>query len=530
MADAIVLCGYSKVRYSTKPAGAYVVANVFRSMGLSCVVIDHVFALPLSDLEVLFRRYADERTKFICVSTTLLGPIGSTINVMSECDRLLEPILRVLKILAPNAKTIVGGSKITRGDLSSLPFDYQVKGQAERTLKAIVRHELVGEPLVSNQGVVDDKTYGYQTYSEDDYLRFEDIDGVLHGETLPAEVGRGCVFKCAFCDYDLIGKKFGDYTKNFEQLQSFFLHNYDKFGTTRYQFSDDTLNDSEEKIDLIYRVSNSLPFDLEFGGYIRAELLEKHGCTKLLDAGLRGANIGIETFNKQAGATVGKGFGERAWKVLDDLRKAGGPNIAVNINLIVGLPNDSLKDLERQAELVVQSSSIDNVFYTPLGIPKVGGSLFSEGGWRRYYTETDVMTERIRESYAKHPQTRTFFDTNINWQSEHLNVSEAIELSNRFQKHFEANRPYVINRVTAFCVMSLLEHFSMSEMRRLLYVEAEPILLKKVSDKVRLYYNLMRSVEVSSTEGKLIGEPVLPLEGFKSKIHWVKHEQHQEHR
>jgi hypothetical protein len=62
----------------------------------------------------------------------------------------------------------------------------------------------------------------------------------------------------------------------------------------------------------------------------------------------------------------------------------------------------------------------------------------------------------------------------------------------------------------------------MFEMRMIPYVIAEPALLKKVSDKVRRYYNLMKAVEVPSTEGKLIGQPILPSEGFKSKIQWVR--------
>lgn len=526
MADAVILCGYSKVRYSTKPAGAYVVANIFRSMGLSAVVLDYALAIPTERLQALLRKHVDTDTKFVCVSTTLMGPVGSNINVMSECDALLEPYLQLAKDLAPSAKFIVGGSKITRNDLSSLPFDYQIKGQAETVLKAVVRHALLDEPLISSYGVVTDKVYGYSSYSTDDYLRFEDIDGVLPGETLPAEVGRGCVFKCAFCDYDLIGKKFGDFVKPFDILRQMFLRNYEKFGTTRYQFSDDTLNDSQEKIDLIHDVSRSLPFQLEFGGYIRAELLEKYGASKLIDAGLRGANIGIETFNKRAGATVGKGFGERAWKVLDNLRLAGGENLSVNINLIVGLPFDRVSDIESQAEAVVSSSSIDNVFYTPLGIPKRGNSLFSEGGWKKFYTETDAMTDSVKSSYEQHPQTQTFFDTNINWQSSEMNVSEAIDLCKKLQANFERDRPFIVNRVTAFCAMALLEHFTMQEMRTLRYDSAEPKMLARVRDKVNRYIEVMAKIDVPSTPNFVLqGEPVVPEKGFVSKIHWARHEE-----
>jgi hypothetical protein len=42
MADAVIFGGYSGVWFATKPAGAHVIANTFRDMGMTAVVVDHV--------------------------------------------------------------------------------------------------------------------------------------------------------------------------------------------------------------------------------------------------------------------------------------------------------------------------------------------------------------------------------------------------------------------------------------------------------------------------------------------------------
>lgn len=523
MADSVIFCGYSKVRYGTKPAGALVVANTFRSMGLSSVMIDHAFSMSWNNLRQLIDKFVTHHTRFICLSTTLLGPPGSVINVMADCDVIFEPIMEYIKQIAPLAVFIVGGSKITRGEPSSLPWNYYVRGQAEESLRAIVAHELRGDNLVElYPNVVSDKTYGFNSFNDNDFLKFTNDDGVLPGETLPIEFGRGCVFKCAFCDYDMIGKQFGDYVKSEEVFYSILMSNYEKFGTTRYQFSDDTLNDSEDKIDRLCRVSKRLPFQLEFGAYLRIELLEKikDSAHRLLDAGLRGANFGIETLNKTAGATVGKGYGKNAIRTLSQARRVWKDDVAVNINIIVGLPHDTVSDLHKQHEILTDGEFLDHVFYTPLAIPKKGESLFSQGLYKKYYTEAKELHPYFASTIHQYKATETFFNENLNWESPDLNVGEAILLSRKFQDDFSNRRPYVVNNVTAFCVMSLLENFTMAELRTMRINEHDSNLALVAKEKVEKYIQLMlsESVSVPSKFTNLTMEQVVPSSSFVSKI------------
>jgi len=524
MADALVLCGYSKVRFGTKPAGALVVANVIRSMGLTAAVIDHSLAMPKEFLFRLIDKFVDINTKFICVSTTLLGPPGSNINAMKSCDRLLAPILDYIRTISPNAKFIIGGSKMTAGEPTSLPFDYIVRGQAEVSLKAIILHEMRGDPLHTlSPGIVTDKIYGFNEFNTNTDLRPTSIDGVLDNETLPFEFGRGCVFQCAFCNYDMIGKKFGDYNKTEETILSVLLSNYEKFGTTRYQLADDTLNDSDEKIDRIYRISQRLPFELEFGAYIRVELLEKlsGSASKLLDSGLRGANLGLETLNKTAGATVGKGYGMKAIQTLTNARKIWKDTVAVNANFIIGLPHDSFRDLKEQHNILVEADWLDHVFYTPLGIPHKGDSLFSQGLYKKYYTETSTLHPHFQAAIKQHEETESYFAENLNWQSAEMNSGEAILLARDFMFDFSAKRPYIVNNVTSFCVMSLLENLTMHELRTMRYDDADKLLTGFAYKKIQRYIQKMLSPEINIPSTPVIPasyvNEIIPSAGFKGK-------------
>ena len=524
MADAIVFGGYSAVAWGTKPAGAYVVANIFRNIGLSAVVVDHAFAIPVEHRSKIIAKYITADTKFVCLSTTLLGTPGNVWTRIAECDDLFEPIMHEIKTIAPHAVFIIGGSKITRGEKTRLPFDYVVKGQAEICLQAIVGKVLFGHDLALDPaGYVSDKIYDYNSFGQDNLLCFSELDSVSPTETLPIEMARGCVFKCAFCEYNMTGKNFGDYNKSEEVMYAALMSNYEKFGTTRYQFSDDTLNDSEEKVDQLLKISNRLPFQLEFGAYLRAELLEKHpdSAAKLLDAGLRGANFGIETLNKRSGASVGKGYGMAAVSTLTNAKKIWNNNVAVNINIIVGLPYDTVEDIMLQQKILVEGDFLDNVFYTCLGIPRTGDSLFSEGLYKKYYRDLSPPPAHLLDKFKDESITMEFFNESIVWESDIMNVGEAIELERYLTEDFAAKRPYIVNSVNAFCSMSLLEHYSMDQLRTLKFKEEQKNLYNLAHLKVKQHVEFLLSSAVSVPNSNML--PTLNYvnptrQPFKTKI------------
>ena len=500
MIDAVIFGGYSIVSWGTKPAGAYVVANIFRSLGLSAMVVDHVFAIPKSFQKEIIKKYITPSTKFVCLSTTLLGTPGNTWNNINECDDLFEPLMQDIKLIAPAVIFIIGGSKITKGEKSRLPFNYAIKGQGEETIKAIVAKELYNKEIIfDNDGFVSDKVYSFNDFNTSTLLSFTEHDGVSANETLPIEMARGCVFKCAFCDYNMTGKNFGDYNKNEEVLYNILIGNYEKFGTTRYQFADDTLNDSEEKINLLLKISKRLPFQLEFGAYLRVELLEKYpdSIQQLYDAGLRGANFGLETLNKTAGSSVGKGYGMKAVEILKKAKKIWKSEVAVNANIIIGLPFDTVEDIMFQQKLFTEEDFVDNVFYMALGIPRRGESLFSQGMYSKYYKDLLPVPQKIIDQFIDEPLTLNYFKNSVVWESDIMNLAEAIKLERYLTEDFSMKRPFIINNVNAFCSMSLMEHYTMQQLRTLSFKQQQENLYQIARQKVAKHIKFLLSYILS---------------------------------
>lgn len=214
---------------------------------------------------------------------------------------------------------------------------------------------------------------GFKLIRRDNNFSITDIatkflpeDHLNHGEVLPIEISRGCRFKCKFCYYPLNGRKKNDYIRDSEDLYQEFMRNYDQFGTTQYRFLDDTYNESVEKLALVDAVIQKLPFRLEFESYIRHELLDANQLELLRSSGLKSAILGVETLNKLSGESVGKGMAAgRTLDIVQSLRDAI-PNCYIATGMIIGLPYDSVNNLDWAYQLCQRSDLFDKINWYPL--------------------------------------------------------------------------------------------------------------------------------------------------------------------
>lgn len=495
MSHSVIFAGHSRVEFSSKPAGAYVIANVLRKYGFTATVIDLVFSLPKEELHALIDKFVTSTTRFICLSTTLLGPVNLDAGTLEDCEAEFKPIMEYCQTRAPQATWIIGGSKIGKHDPTTLPFHYAVIGQGESTLTAIINHELYDDPLqvleeINGVKYVSDRTYGFDEFNTSQELTFTAQDGVAPGEVLPLEYGRGCVFKCSYCSYDLTGKSFGDFTKTEEALYSSLMNNYELFGTTKYTLTDDTINDSLEKALGLQRVVDRLPFKIEFGGYMRLELFQKH--PEMVEiyraAGLKAVNFGIETFNKKAGAAVGKGFGEKAKDVLEQLKQVWGDDVEITGNFILGLPHDTFQDLEAQQLWLESSPVFTNLFYSTLVISKSQGLQ----GFEDYYTDLPITPE-LQIYLDKHSQVRQFFKTYLNWGSPEMNRAQADALRRSYTDRFIRSRGNKLSaQLSAFNLMVLSRYHPLDELKTFLLKDYSTIMSSIRRRRIDEYLELMK--------------------------------------
>lgn len=386
MAQVIICAGIAVVPY-IRPVGPYQLANVLRQAGYTVQVIDQYPWIAYQGVDTairLFEKFLGPETLWIGYSSTWFKRIQDMMpgpddhlpgGVAKRKEQIRENTLlftnpELIKIkqavhrINPRVKFVMGGARSVLGRIGQFSplIDYCIEGYADHSVLRL-SHWLSGRgdpPLMTINGD------GTRTISNDykaegfDYenfqFRWDDLDLVNPGETLPMEIARGCMFKCAFCSYPLNGRRKMDYLKNPQVLRAQFIDNYQRFGTTNYFFLDDTFNDSVEKLQILHdQVFARLPFKVSFGAFMRLDLINAHRETipLLRDMGLTGAFLGIESLNEAANRSIGKGIsGEKIVEILNILIKEW-PDAILDGQFIMGLPHDSEETIRAWLDLLL---------------------------------------------------------------------------------------------------------------------------------------------------------------------------------
>lgn len=423
-----------------RPLSIYRLATHLRANNISVQNIWGWKNFNPTDFYNICKKFIGVDTLVVGISTTLLGTRTDGFYGISE--DVLQLRLQLIRKLAPNVKIVVGGSQVAEVPMSSIPaqdlVDVFVTGQGEESLLAIVqsmqnntrfRTASIGPNIVSQD------TYPYSKFSTSK-TEFISSDCIIPGEGLSFEFARGCIFKCSFCTYELTGKTRGDYSKNYDLVREELITNYNEHGTQHYNIVDDLLNDSEDKVNLVLDVAESLPFKITYAGFIRLDMLRRfpNMATKLRDSGLISAFMGIETINDASGRAVGKGLGrERINEALDIIKEKWQQEIMVETGLILGLPYDT-EDTKYQTLEWLQSAPASEVIHdisiNPLGInryrkiseidqdPAKFGYNITDSGWTTAnYNSAQALADSrwvIGEYYKNRKYNKPVSPDNIN--------------------------------------------------------------------------------------------------------------------
>jgi len=459
-----------------RPAGAYAVATTLRAAGYSVQVVDHFLLLGVEKTLAIIDKFVGPNTLFVGFGTTFMNPTyrhlkeaevnnqiftydgywTTTSNRNIYVDTIAyrvpisDPEMDAIKnrITSINSKTklVIGGSKAN--DLRQSQMDVFIIGYAEQSVVDFAKYlqgknpffhyrtTQAGQMIVDHD--IDAKNYNFSESG----IRFSSTDLIDSTELLPLEVARGCIFKCKFCSFRLIGKKKNDYTKTFEALYSELMYNYDNFGVTRYTFVDDTLNESIYKLDHILRVVKKLPFKLEIASYIRHDLIHTYPemADMLSEIGLKAACFGIESLNHETGKLIGKGLHpEKTKELLTWLRneKKWKNNILMYSGFIIGLPKDTVNTVTTWTEEISDPSyPLDSVYIIPL-------MMISDS--------TRLKKSEFELNYEKYGYTYETGST-VRWKNKDWTYDSATAFAKKYTlRNWESKR----NTVTSFASVAL---------------------------------------------------------------------------
>lgn len=460
----------------SRTAGPFRIATELRNNGYETLVIDHFLWMSVIDKQKIFdiidrfvttdliavgfsatffqKKFFDDHVPFAAkidnrVDTSLLTSPKIPYLVPLSREYMQELKNRVLKI-NPKVKFVLGGATKNFNDITDTVFDTYILGFADNSFINYIKYLDGKNPFfqfrTDGNKLILDKDPAATGFCVDHAVidwRPEDI--MIEGERVPIEISRGCIFKCTFCGYALNGKKKYDYVKSTDVLKLEMQKNYDNYGIKDYWFTDDTYNDTVDKVSSIRDMVKELPFDIKFRAYLRLDLLAAHPETvdMVNETGLEMTMLGIESLNYSNAKLVGKGIkAEKVTKTLNWLwnEKGWNKNVYVMTCIILGLPHDSIDNMGWMDHIDSTDFCSDNVCLNPLYISRNSSSLFQstfdkeysnygyyfEGddiwNWKNKNTGLDFLTIEQKVSKIK----ADFKNKNLTglMHERHLNISK----------------------------------------------------------------------------------------------------------
>lgn len=394
MTDVVIFSDTSRPGIWLRGIGPYSLASTLRQNEYTVEIIDFISAIPYDDFYKLCEKYLSNDNKIIGISTTWMSASDTfTTDLKSSYDKkkiqsnqmFFDPEIHseyydsfswaltskmpkryidIIRKFAPNAKLVLGGARAVDFD-DGVSYDHVILGYAENEILDLLANEKE-YPYIINHDVKGEKGvynfYKSQTlYTENDFL--------MNDETVAIEIGRGCVFKCKYCSFPLIGKKKLTYMKDVDLLRDEFIRNWEEHKINRYIISDDTFNDSTEKLEVIANLVDSLPFKLNFWCFARLDIMAvKFEQAELMKRiGLREVQFGVESFNPKSAQVVGKGMGaDKKKDALYKLKELWGDDIHIKCSFIIGLPFETTESLKESFDwLSKKDCPIDMVGVNP---------------------------------------------------------------------------------------------------------------------------------------------------------------------
>jgi radical SAM superfamily enzyme YgiQ (UPF0313 family) len=436
-----------------RPMGAYVIANELRKQGYNILVIDFYYQMGSVALEDLLRKNISDDTIFLGYSSSLFASKRMGIFVPNNDREHFVKTNQLVKTLNPNIKILFGGANSKALSSFNLRYrfnlgvDYAMHGYSESMIVDFVNNEKNNLPQRVRSSYNNLKEIDYDFKAEDFEFNssvhsWKDEDVILKNEVLPLEVARGCIFKCKFCAYPLLGKnpKDNSYIKREDVLLREILENYEKYNTTNYFIIDDTFNERTDKIQMLLNVRDRSKIDLRFGAFNRIELIARkpEQLPLLKDLNLSSMFFGIESLNYETSKTIGKGIKkEEISETLSRIRTIYNNNISITTGLIIGLPHETEETFSKNFEWITrEDSGVDTITISPLELA------------------TSTHTE---SSFIKNPEKYgyTILKDTGKWVSDQWTSDRAGELARKYILEIQQSGRQKVSSYTALVLTGL---------------------------------------------------------------------------
>ena len=348
-----------------------------------------------------------------------------------EVKKAVEVAREACKKIGIKPMFIAGGihaSTEPQKTRDELGFDYAFKGEADRGIVDLAD----GEDPTTIPGVVGSSTLvpdngeevknldelpfpdwslcDYKFYAHPSYARMK----VRATSSLDMIMGRGCVYKCAFCAYNALSA-FRYYTADYLIDQVRYMH--EAFGSTGIYFTDSTIGNNRPVVLAFCEkmIQTGLNEKVEWLANIRPNQVNEKVLRLMWQAGCRYLFYGFESGSQRMLDKMAKSISlEANYKAAYLHNKLGFP---YNASMLLGYPGETEEDIEQTLEFIRKTKppSIGINWYVPLPGSPDYDKLKTEGvintddpeEWRRIgevnkcRVYADVPNDRFRELFAQ---------------------------------------------------------------------------------------------------------------------------------
>lgn len=426
--------------------GAFELKKRIKSRGYECDIIDWFTRWSHCDLKLVIDNF-------------FKGADYPVIAISTPFDHKdLEHIGEVIvwaRNKYPNIKIIHGGARTFKSQYQHLA-DIFFLGRSMQMFddwldkKDISKYKINDKPLILVNHKFD------QNIDNPVLPMIDDGDCLTHRDILGFEVGVGCKFNCTFCNYELRNAKITKLLDPYE-LKDYFNQAYNKYGIVEYFTSDDTINETDEKLEIIAEAMSGLNFHPRITSFARLDLINsrKRQQELLKQIQFRALFFGIESFNAEAAKTIRKktGFGN-IYETLGYVRDNCPDTFTIG-SIIVGLNKDSLESIKSSLDRVVNEKLLTSVQIYTLNIVNANGVIDP------YYL-SDLEKDpkkfgyKITDFNFFHKGNHTLHD--LHWESDWTNYTEAEQISQSLSNEYE-KKILVMNHFewTGFYAMGLIK-------------------------------------------------------------------------
>lgn len=443
MTDIIL---FTSANAPLRSMGVAKLATLLRDRGYLVETIDFVDFWSDVDLENVFKK--------LCSNDTIM--IGISSNFVDRQKQ--RKIIKLSKQYAPKAKMLSGGQAHTTRN-ENMGFDLVVSGYVDNAIDDILKYVNTGN-ITALKGVewstgksncwYLDASINYPSQNIQDLApRYNSSDVLSDYDYLGIEFGRGCRFKCKFCNYPFLGIK-ENTTVSKEEISEQLIDNYEKWGIVNYIINDSTFNDRTEKLELLSTVVKNLPFEINFSAYIRMDLLVRfpEQIKLLADSRVWAHWYGTETFHPDAGKAIGKGMpSEKIKKGMLEVKDYFLNELGLfrgHSSLIAGLPYESPTSWKETEEWHQENYNDQSRFWFSLELPDTTApiteqSVFTQST-EKYNIGKMLDQERIQTLINNGYRTANY---SMLWKHEHADLLDAWLFKKQF--HEKSYNNLVVN-------------------------------------------------------------------------------------